>query len=45
MKRIFTTIRLRWIKYLEKLAKVNEELYGNKRLDCCDMNKTRHPGA
>jgi len=38
MKSPLKVIRKRWNAYLERLAKVNQELYGNKRLDCCDLN-------
>ncbi|BBF41695.1 hypothetical protein lbkm_0375 [Lachnospiraceae bacterium KM106-2] len=27
-------------KFLEDLAKENKELYGNGRMDCCNLNKT-----
>ncbi len=32
-------IKIKWNRYLEKMAKTNEKLYGNQRLDCCGMNK------
>ncbi len=32
-------IRVMWNNYLKKLAATNEKLYGNQRLDCCNMNK------
>lgn len=35
------SIKRRWTDYLERLAKVNEKMYGNKRLDCCDLNNNQ----
>lgn len=26
-------------KWLDKLSAANEKSFGNKRLDCCDLNK------
>ncbi len=26
-------------EFIEKLAKANESEYGNKKLDCCSLNK------
>ena len=44
MKNPVKILRKRWNAYLERLARVNQELYGNRRLDCCDMNgKTDNP--
>jgi len=28
-------------EFIEKLAKANESEFGNKKLDCCQLNKTR----
>lgn len=28
-------------KFLEDLAKENKELYGNGRMDCCNLNKIK----
>lgn len=39
MKRIKFNLKKRWLNYLNKLAKVNSELYGSERLDCCDLDK------
>lgn len=39
MKNIFKGIKTKWNNYLKKLTKVNQELYGNKKLNCCDLNK------
>jgi len=41
----FHKIRKSWNAYLERLAKVNKELYGGKRLDCCDLKNERKPPA
>lgn len=41
----FHKIKKSWDAYLERLAKVNKELYGGKRLDCCDMNNDRKSPA
>jgi hypothetical protein len=38
MKHLLEKIRVRWLAYLDKLAKANEETYGSQRLDCCDLN-------
>ncbi|GAA0740252.1 LDCC motif putative metal-binding protein [Clostridium oceanicum] len=27
-------------KFLKKLEKTNESTFGNKKLDCCDLNKS-----
>jgi hypothetical protein len=37
---IFKKLGRRINHYFEHLAEANEKAYGNKRLDCCDMNKT-----
>lgn len=34
-------LKRRWINYLKKLGKVNENLYGSRRLDCCDLDKKK----
>jgi hypothetical protein len=41
MRNPIKSIKKRWTDYLERLAKVNEEMYGDKRLDCCDLNKNQ----
>ncbi|MEL7647621.1 MAG: LDCC motif putative metal-binding protein [Sedimentibacter sp.] len=28
--------------WLDRLAKENEKSFGNGRLDCCDLNKTKN---
>lgn len=37
---MFKKIKRAITKYLEALAKENKELYGNGRMDCCNLNKT-----
>ncbi len=37
--KIFKNIKQRWINYLKRLGKVNKKLYGDGRLECCDLNK------
>ena len=37
-KTMFGNIKRKWNRYLERLAAVNEKLYGQQRLDCCSMN-------
>lgn len=33
---------LEWIKkFLHKLAKANTEEFGNKRMDCCNLNNKK----
>ena len=39
MKTLLQRIKDKWNRYLEKLAATNEKLYGNGRLDCCDMHQ------
>lgn len=34
----FHKIKKSWDDYLVRLAQVNKDLYGGKRLDCCDLN-------
>ncbi|MBN1797062.1 MAG: hypothetical protein JW822_00680 [Spirochaetales bacterium] len=38
MKKFFKRIGKKLNAYFERLAESNNKLYGNKRLDCCDMN-------
>ncbi len=37
MKKILQGIKKRWTDYLDRLGAVNQKLYGNQRLNCCDM--------
>jgi hypothetical protein len=37
---MFKKIKSAINRYLEALAKENKELYGNGRMDCCNLNKT-----
>jgi len=39
MKRFFKRLKENWDRYLERMAESNKKLYGNQRLDCCDLNK------
>ena len=33
---------LKWIKkFLDKLAKANQETFGNERMDCCNLNRKK----
>jgi hypothetical protein len=32
-------IREKWDLFLSRLARANLESFGNRRLDCCDLNK------
>jgi len=41
MKLIKINLKQRWINYLKKLGKVNENLYGSQRLDCCDLDRKK----
>lgn len=40
--KIFKSIKNRWEKFLENLAKENKKSFGNEKLDCCSMNKREH---
>lgn len=39
MIKMFKKISIRWKKFLERLAKVSKEEYGEHALSCCDVNK------
>lgn len=39
MKIFKNNIKKRWTNYLKRLEKVNRKLYGDGRLECCDLNK------
>jgi len=43
MKKLFSGISKRWNNYLARLSKVNNDPYGNKRLDCCDLSHDQVP--
>lgn len=32
-------------KFLEKLAKANEEAFKGQRMDCCDLNRSNNTGS
>lgn len=38
MKNIFNRIKKKWVNYLTRLAETNKKIYGDKRLDCCQLN-------
>ena len=29
-------------RFIDRLAKSNEETFGNQRLDCCDLNRSNN---
>jgi len=39
MKRLLKYLRAKVNKFLEDLAAENQKMYGNKRLDCCELNR------
>ncbi|WP_281289910.1 LDCC motif putative metal-binding protein [Oceanispirochaeta crateris] len=41
MKFFKVNLKKRWMNYLNKLAKANQDLYGSQRLDCCDLDKKK----
>jgi hypothetical protein len=32
-------------RFIERLAKSNEETFGDKKLDCCDLNRNNNSQA
>lgn len=36
---MFTRIKKSINNFLDKIAKQNEELYGKRKMDCCNLNK------
>ena len=40
--KIFKSIKNKWEKFLENLAKENKKSFGNEKLDCCSMNKREY---
>ena len=38
MKTLLARIKRSWTNYLERLAATNKKLYGDGRLDCCDLH-------
>jgi hypothetical protein len=42
MKKLLRKIRKRINAYVERLAESNRKYYGDKRLDCCDMNNKQN---
>lgn len=39
MSGIWKRFKQRINKFINKLAQENQKMYGNGRLDCCDLNK------
>ena len=39
MKTFFKRLKQKWNRWLERMAKSNQELSGGGRLNCCDLNK------
>ncbi len=38
---MFKKLKEALARYLEKMAKDNEEAFGKGKLDCCDLNKKK----
>ncbi len=38
--KLFDKIKKSYKRYIEKLAKINNEEFGKGGLDCCELNKT-----
>lgn len=38
---MFKKIKMKIRKLLEQIAKENKNSYGNKKIDCCDLNKSK----
>ncbi len=36
---MFAKLKKSWQEFLVRMAKENQEQYGSKRMDCCDLNK------
>lgn len=34
-------IKIKVVKFLDKIAKQNNDTYGNKKMDCCKLNKVK----
>jgi len=41
---MFKKIKKSWNAFLERLTKENQEQFGSKRADCCDLNKPHKGG-
>ncbi len=41
MKGFFKRLKIRWNRYLERMAESNKKLYGKGRLGCCDLNRKK----
>lgn len=40
---IWKRIKDAFNRYLERLGKENQEMFGNERPDCCTLNRKRQP--
>lgn len=38
---MFGKIKVSITRFLNRIAKQNEETYGNKKMDCCELNKLK----
>ena len=38
---MFTKLKKAWQEFLARMSKENEEQFGSKRMDCCDLNKKK----
>ena len=41
--KVFKNIKMRWNKYLKKIAEANSRNNGGNRLDCCTLNQNNEP--
>lgn len=41
---MFRKLKKSWDAFLIRLTKENKEQFGNKRADCCDLNKPHNEG-
>ena len=39
---MFRKIKKSWNAFLVRLSKENQEQFGSKRADCCDLNKSHN---
>ena len=38
---MFAKLKQKWREFLARLAKENEEQFGDEKLDCCNLNKIK----
>lgn len=38
---MFEKIKIKVQKFLEKIGQENQKTYGDKKMDCCDLNKPK----